>query len=64
MRLSEIERLIRIHRIVTPPLSRRRLVEMCENGTLETAPRSGKHALWLVYEDSFMSWIKRMDRNN
>jgi len=60
LRLSEIEKLIRVHRIVIPPLSRRRLSEMCEEGIFETAPRNGgKH--WLVYEDSFLKWVKDMD---
>ena len=59
LRLSEVERLIRVHRIVVPPLSRRTLLEMCENGTLETAPRSGR--AWLVYEDSFLKWVKNLD---
>jgi hypothetical protein len=61
LRLSEVQKLIRIHRIVVPPLSRRRLTEMCEDGTLETAPRPRRHSPILVYEDSFLEWIKRMD---
>ena len=60
LRLSEIERLIRKHRIVIPPISQRRLREMCEEGVFATAPRrDGKH--WLVYEDSFLDWVKKMD---
>lgn len=61
LRISEVERLIRIHRIVIPPLSRRRLVAMCEDGTLETAPRGSIRDRWLIYEDSFLNWVKRMD---
>jgi len=60
LRLSETERLIRAHRIVIPPLSRRALREMCEAGTLETAPRRGARD-WLVYEDSFLDWVKSLD---
>ena len=61
LRLSEIERLIRKHRIVVPPLSRRRLIEMCEDGRLAAAPhRHGDP--WLVYEDSFLEWVKSLDR--
>jgi len=60
LRLSEVERLIRIHRIVVPPLSRRKLHEMCENGTFDTAPHLPSGA-WLVYEDSFLEWVKKLD---
>lgn len=59
LRLSEIERLIRVHRIVVPPLSRRKLLEMCESGTFETAPRAGRP--YLVYEDSFLDWVRSLD---
>lgn len=59
LRLSEVERLIRIHRIVIPPLSRRRLREMCEAGVFETAARHGRE--WLVYEDSFLEWVRGLD---
>ena len=60
LRLSEVERLIRRHRIVIPTLSRRRLVEMCEDGTLEAAPHQPGEQ-WLVYEDSFLAWVKSLD---
>lgn len=60
LRLSEIERLIRIHRIVVPPLTRRTLTAMCEDGTFETAPRNGRMA-YLVYEDSFLRWVRSLD---
>ena len=60
LRLSEIERLIRRHRIVIPALSRRRLIEMCEEGTLEAAPHQPGQA-WLVFEDSFVAWVKSLD---
>lgn len=60
LRLSEIERLIRKHRVLIPVPSRRILVGWCEDGTFETAPhRPGQS--WLVYEDSFLEWIKKMD---
>lgn len=61
IRLSEIERLIRKHRIIVPPLSRRALVAMCEDGTFETAKRTSPGQCWLVYEDSFLDWLRRMD---
>lgn len=60
LRLSEVEKLIRINRIIVPPLSRRQLIEMCEDATFETAPRRGKKP-WLVFEDSFLKWVKDMD---
>jgi hypothetical protein len=51
--LSEIERLIKGHRIRVPCPSRQTLIRMCEDGTL-----SGKivRGAWEVYEDSFWSW--------
>jgi len=60
LRLSEIARLVRIHRIVIPPLSPRRLREMCEDGIFETAPRTAGQ--WLVYEDSFLEWVKSLEQ--
>ena len=61
LRVSEIVRLIRIHRIIVPPLSRRTIVSLCDDGTLETAPRRNRNANYLVYEDSFLDWIKGLD---
>ena len=61
LRLSEIERAIRIHRIIVPPLSRRSIVRMCEDGTFETAPRPTPKAPYYIYEDSFLSWVKSLD---
>ncbi len=60
LRLSEIERLIRVHRIITPPLSRRTLTTLCEDGTLD-ATQDKRNQIWLVYEDSFLKWIKDLD---
>ena len=59
--LAEIERLIRKHRIITPPLSRQTLVTMCEDGTFETAGSAPTKLGWLVYEDSFLKWVKSLD---
>ena len=60
LRLSEIDRLIRRHRIMVPPPTRRILIGWCEDGTFETAPhRHGQS--WLVYEDSFLEWVKALD---
>ncbi len=64
LRLSEVERLIRKNRIIVPPLSRRLLTEMCEDGTLEAAPRKTKKAHYLVYEDSFLNWVKSLDEGD
>jgi hypothetical protein len=60
LRLSEIERLIRTHRIIVPVPSRRLLIALCEDGTLETVKKKPKEP-WLVYEDSFLKWIKSLD---
>ena len=61
LRISEVERLIRIHRIIIPPPSRRTLIAMCEDGRFETAPRRSARANYLIYEDSFLSWVKSLD---
>jgi hypothetical protein len=61
MRLSEIERLIKKHRIIVPPPSRQTLIKLCEEGTLETAGDRPTLMGWLVFEDSFLAWLKKMD---
>ena len=61
IRLAEIERLIRKHRIIIPPLSRATLLRMCDNGTFETAGQSPQKGGWLVYEDSFLQWVQGLD---
>lgn len=61
MRLSEIERLMRKHRIIVPPLSRQTLIKMCEEGILETVGTTPTILGWLVYEDSFWKWAKGLD---
>lgn len=61
LRLSEIERLIRKHRIIVPTPSRGKLLELCEEGVLETAPRRSTREPYLVYEDSFLKWVREME---
>jgi hypothetical protein len=61
LRLSEIERQIKIHRIIIPPLSRATLVNMCEDGTFETAGTGPTSIGWLVYEESFKEWVTGLD---
>jgi len=61
MRLSEIERLIKKHRIIVPPPSRQTLIKLCEDGTLETAGDRPTVMGWLVFEDSFLAWLKKLD---
>jgi hypothetical protein len=58
LRLGEVERLIKKHRIVVPCLSRQTLQNMCEDGTFETAGDRPTRLGWLVYEDSFWKWAK------
>ena len=58
LRLGEVERLIKKHRIVVPCLSRQTLQNMCEDGTFETAGDKPTRLGWLVYEDSFWKWAK------
>ena len=61
IRLGEVERLIRKHRIIVPPLSRATLLRMCEEGTFETVGNSPTRFGWLVYEDSFWRWVRELD---
>ncbi len=61
LRLSEVDRLLRKERIIVPPLSRRTLVKLCETGVLEFAPRRTLRAEYLVFEDSFLKWVQRLD---
>jgi hypothetical protein len=61
LRLAEIERIIKKHRIIVPPLSRATLVNMCEDGTFETAGVGPTTVGWLVYEDSFLEWVRSLD---
>lgn len=61
LRLAEIERLIKKHRIIVPPLSRATLVNMCEDGTFETAGSGPTSVGWLVYEESFFEWVRGLD---
>lgn len=61
MRLSEIERLIKKHRIIIPPLSRQSLIKLCEDGTFETVGSRPTAVGWLVFEDSFERWAMSLD---
>ena len=61
IRLSEVERIIRKHRLIVPPLSRATLRRMCEDGTFETAGDAPTNIGWLVYEDSFLKWVRSLD---
>lgn len=64
LRLGEIERLIRKHRIIVPPPARNTLINMCEDGTFETeGDRPTRHG-WLVYEDSFWRWARGESGND
>jgi len=64
LRISEIDRLIRKHRIIVPPPTRRALTAMCEDGTFETVGTTPTKMGWLVYEDSFLKWIENLDKTN
>lgn len=60
IRLAEVERLLKEHRIIVPPLSRPTLVKLCQDGTLETSGGAPTKVGWLVYEDSFWEWVKSL----
>jgi hypothetical protein len=55
LQLSEVERLIKLHKIVVPCPSRQTLIRMCEDGTFETPGRTVRGS-WYVYADSFWQW--------
>ncbi len=59
LRLIEIERLIKLHRIETPCPTRQTLIRWCEEGLFETVGRLYEGEPWKVYEDSFWNWANR-----
>lgn len=61
LKLGEVERLIRKHRMIVPPPSRSTLIGMCEDGTFETAGTAPTRVGWLIYEESFWNWVAEMD---
>lgn len=61
LKIGEVERLIRKHRMIIPPPARSTLIGMCEDGTFETVKRSPTRLGWLIYEDSFWKWVAEMD---
>jgi hypothetical protein len=63
IRLGEVERLIRKHRIIVPPITRNTLIKMCEEGIFETAGNEPSRHGWLVFEDSFWKWAERLEEN-
>lgn len=59
LRLSEIETIMKEHKIMRTPPSRNTLIEMCEEGVFEASKtRFG----WMVFEDSFESWVKSLQQ--
>ncbi len=64
IRLSEVERLIKKHRIIVPPPSRQTLIRLCEDGTFETVGDKPTAIGWLVFEDSFIRWARSLDEGN
>lgn len=59
LRLSEIEEILREHRIMRTPPSRNTLIEMCEEGVFEAKKtRFG----WMVFEDSFDLWVQGLQQ--
>ncbi len=62
LKLSHIEREIRKHRIIVPCPSRQTLIGFCEDGTFEAIlPSKQTGNSYLVYEDSFINWVRTMD---
>ena len=63
LRLSEVERLIKLNRIIIPAPTRHTLIKMCEDGTFKTAGNKATNIGWLVFEDSFWKWAEEMNGN-
>ena len=61
LRLTEVERLIKLHRLIVPPISRRTLTRMCEDGRFETVDNGPTRLGWLIYEESFWAWAKSLE---
>ena len=61
LRISEVLRLIKQHKVIVPPPSRQTLMKLCEDGTLETSGGRPTSLGWLIYEDSFWKWIRSFD---
>jgi len=62
LRLTEITRLIKKHRIIVPVPSKPSLISLCENGTFETVGGRPTRFGWLVFEDSFLKWVKSLSK--
>ena len=55
LRLSEVEKILRITRAIIPEPSRVNLISLIESGVLKGKLTSYG---WIVYEDSFKEWVK------
>ncbi len=62
LRLSEIDRLIRKHRILVPAPSRPTLITLCLEGVFETVGNRPTTFGWLVYEESFLKWVQDLGK--
>ncbi len=61
LRLSRVRDILKAHRVIDPLPSRRNLIDLLEEGVIEgTLSRYG----WLVYEDSFLKWLKELNTPN
>jgi len=63
LKLSEIEHLIKKHRIIQPCPARQTLIGFCEDGTFETSGNAPTSLGWLVYEESFWKWVRSFDED-
>lgn len=61
LRLGEVERLIKTHRIIVPAPTRHTLIKMCEEGIFETVGGRPTRIGWLVFEESFWKWTRELD---
>lgn len=61
LRISEVDRLIKKHKIIVPAPTRRTLHNMCEDGRFETAANPPGRIGWLIYEESFWKWVRSLD---
>ena len=61
LRLSMVEQIIRDNRLLVPAPSRPKLIALIEEGRMQ-----GKRTEygWLVFEDSFLAWIKELQNDS
>jgi hypothetical protein len=58
LRLCRVQEILLQKRVLDPPPSRRNLINLLEEGVIDGKLTSYG---WVVYEDSFLRWLKAFD---